>query len=221
MIAIDRVALRAPMKYVRKTDAENKRKSRRTPENQLSIEERQKLALTMHRACHAWARRCSRGFEKGALREQLHEELFAAGQAGVVYAATVWQPDRGTKFSTVAFWYIRNRMSAVMRKLGRAGLVASIHAPTDGEPNNEPPLCLHQPDDDGWSEDDWRWLLRDLPERDRSIVHDYFRANLSAEKIAARIGVSRKRIQQLLIRSLAVLRDRIAGLGYSAEVVEA
>jgi RNA polymerase sigma-B factor len=56
-------------------------------------------------------------------------------------------------------------------------------------------------------------LLRELPERERRILHMRFIGEMSQSEIAEQIGISQMQVSRLLRRSLAALHEQTAGAG--------
>ena len=96
---------------------------------------------------------------------------------------------------------------------GRAYRSSSLDAPISGDDPTAQSWKLGQPDDNFTGIDErseLASLLRDLPERERTILLLRFYEGMTQSEIAERIGISQMHVSRLLSRTLEQLRRRAA-----------
>src|SRR5262245_17735326 len=96
---------------------------RRLPDNTLTQPERDALVLSVVALGHKLARDYVRRV-RGVDQESLKEDLYGAAMHGAVYAARVYQPERGCRFVTYAHWWMRMQVSQARRCTLNDGLTA-------------------------------------------------------------------------------------------------
>lgn len=161
-----------------------------------------------------------------------YEDLLQCALLGLHQAAGKFDPERGAKFSTVAYWYMRSEIGkevATTRSLVRV----PAHRPVKDGPRAislETPIAEDMPlgsllpsdDEDAPEVGADRALTRErvgvaldtLPERDRFVVEHRFGINgarhpHTLDEIGVMLGVSRARVGQIEARALARLRFRL------------
>lgn len=154
------------------------------------------------------------------------DDLFSAGNVGLVEAARKFDPGRGNIFTTLAVWHVENRIRECVRREMGGGL----HIPgNDGFFRVEVRRFSQLwPDDDTqpgsriseriveqrpiFTEDFWDQVVQRLPKRHREVVLMRFRDGLLLKEIAASLQVTTARVGQLLQRSLQHLVKDRAGI---------
>ncbi len=163
-----------------------------------------------------------------------YDDLLQCALLGLHQAAGKFDPERGAKFSTVAYWYMRSEIGkevATTRSLVRV----PAHRPAKDGPRAislETPIAEDLPlgsllPSDGEDAPEVgadRALTRErveealrtcLPERDRFVVEHRFGINgarypHTLDEIASRLSISRARVGQIEARALERLRFRLA-----------
>lgn len=163
--------------------------------------------------------------------ENMHDDLFAAAITGAIHAAAKWQPGRGAKFVTYAYWYMRQAVQNECAQLSGGGLVsmAGASAKRDWRGKRSAPkvysadvpsgeddctayhfLACGAWDDslECWGEDTWDKLESKLPgESIREAFRLCFRQGMTYEDAARQMRVSRARIGQYIRTALERLRS--------------
>lgn len=135
------------------------------------------------------------------------DDLFQAACIALLSAARSFRPDAGYRFSTYAWFAIRNAMYRELhqaRRLARSG--ATRHA------------LLSDPADYSVSDDDVNErealvaeLLAELPEHERVVIRARYlepeRPTLAA--VGQRYGVTKQRVEQLQARALRRMRRHV------------
>ena len=161
------------------------------------------------------------------------DDLLQCALLGLHQAAGKFDPERGAKFSTVAYWYMRSEIGkevATTRSLVRV----PAHRPAKDGPRAislETPIAEDLPlgsllpshDEDAPEVGADRALTRErveaalgtLHERDRFVVEHRFGLNgcggrtMTLDEIASRLSISRARVGQIEARALGRLRFRL------------
>ena len=140
-------------------------------------------------------------------------ELYAVAVAAMKHAALLFDRNRGNKFITPACQYARVALISFCRRESARGL----HVPESHEPYFAPPMRrtlaawqhpVTRDERDDLGADFWRSVLKDLCEGDRAAVLAVYRDDLTYSEAAARLGVTKQRVQQKLKRAVAKLRGR-------------
>jgi RNA polymerase sporulation-specific sigma factor len=146
-----------------------------------------------------------------------YEDLMQEGLLACVLAIHSFDVAGGASFPTYALHCAHNRMIDYVRREKRAAAkVDSGDALLGGESNET--LFDRLPTDPTFLENpDNRILvgqlnaaIQRLPDRERLCIELFFREELLQEDIAARLGISRARVGQLLAQAIARLRRSIA-----------
>ncbi len=161
-----------------------------------------------------------------------YDDLLQCALLGLHIAATKYDPERGAKFSTVAYWYMRSEIGkevATTRSLVRV----PAHRPVKDGPRAislETPIAEDMPlgsllpsdDEDAPEVGAERALMRErveaalgtLRERDRFVVEHGFGINgarhpHTLDEIGRHLSISRARVGQIEQRALERLRFRL------------
>lgn len=141
------------------------------------------------------------------------DELYLVAVAAMKHAALLFDKSRGNKFITPACTYARYALISFCRRESARGM----HVPESHEPYFAPPMkrtlagWQHpavRDERDDLGDDFWRSVLRDLCEGDRRAVLAVYRDDMSYSEAAARLGITKQRVQQKLKRAMAKLAAR-------------
>ena len=92
----------------------------------------------------------------------------------------------------------------------RAYTADSLDAPTGGDDDFSPADTLAEPDDRFESLESWQMvapLIKQLPERERTILYLRFFEEKTQSEIATTLGISQMHVSRLLAKTIAVLRE--------------
>jgi RNA polymerase sigma-B factor len=92
----------------------------------------------------------------------------------------------------------------------RAYTADSLDAPTGGDDDFSPADTLAEPDDRFESLESWQMvapLIKELPERERTILYLRFFEEKTQSEIASQLGISQMHVSRLLAKTIAVLRE--------------
>lgn len=151
------------------------------------------------------------------------DEAVSAGFVGLIRAAELWDSSAGVKFSTYAYWSIRQRIirdaevcqewltpsrnSPAPPDFMRGFQVQHRHEDCDR-------LCLEavstEPEDESTDDVDnldVRSALACLSKTDREVVVQHAMNGVPLAELAPGLGVSRQRVSQLWVRSLRKMRS--------------
>ncbi len=143
------------------------------------------------------------------------DDLISDGNVPLVRAVEIFDFTRGLRFSTYATWAVRNclfRSSPRNRKWQQRFKTGSetefLGLADEREPAAEPTF------DEPPAAELIAELLRDLPQRDRTVVEARFglgrrKATAKFREIAGELDISTERARQLLTRAMDRLRDLI------------
>lgn len=149
-------------------------------------------------------------------QQDLHEELWDEGTDALIACARGFDPERGVKFSTYACRAIINRFTRHFARRGRRIKFVGVGSPEkDGYLANG--IGTRHDFGDADDRDEVAKLLRSLTPSERAIIELRFLAPETAtmQQVAALMGVSRQRIQQVQARALIKCRERAEVLGIS------
>jgi RNA polymerase sigma factor (sigma-70 family) len=177
---------------------------------------REELVLTNLGLVYAEALRLCR--LSGADRDDLVQE----GILGLLRAIQLFDPDRGSSFSTYACWWIRQRMLRYLQQLSpspRTTALLSLDAPAceGGGPLGEliaadDPVPEELLEREGLRQQ-LRLLVSELPDRQRRALELRFGLDggegLPLREAAVRMGISAEGVRQLEERALRTLRQRL------------
>lgn len=161
-----------------------------------------------------------------------YDDLLQCALLGLHQAAGKLDPERGAKFSTVAYWYMRSEIGKEVGTTRSLVRVPAHRPPGDGPRaiSLETPIAEDLPlgslrpsgDEDAPDVGADRALTRErveealgtLPERDRFVVEHRFGINgarypHTLDEIAPMLGVSRARVGQIEARALGRIRFRL------------
>lgn len=131
------------------------------------------------------------------------DDLIAEGQLGLVIAAGRFDPERGVKFATYAFYWVRQRILRAMEVQGRADRVVRddcLHEVTVAS--------SHESDHDAVEVSDRvTTALGALPPRQALVLRLRHCEGQTLEVVGGRIGVSKEMARQIQRKAEAWLRD--------------
>ena len=145
-----------------------------------------------------------------------YEDLQQEGLLACVLASHTFDVAGGASFTTYALHCARNRMLDYLRREKRASKgIDSGDAVLDDETNDtlfdrlpDYPAFLENPENHALAGQLNAGITR-LPERERVCIELFFRQELTQEEIAARLGVTRARVGQLVGQAIASLRKAL------------
>jgi RNA polymerase sigma factor (sigma-70 family) len=155
----------------------------------------------------------ARGF---ARRTIPYEDLQQEGLLACVLAARTFDVARGASFPTYALHCARSRMLDYVRREKRASKgIDSGDAVLDDETNDTlfdrlpyHPAFLENPENHTLASQ-LNTAISRLPERERVCIDLFFHEELTHEEIAARLGVRRARVGQLVGQAISRLRKAL------------
>jgi RNA polymerase sporulation-specific sigma factor len=143
-----------------------------------------------------------------------YEDLMQEGLLACVLAVHSFDPAGGAAFPTYALHCARNRMLDYVRREKRAAKNVDSGDTVIDDDTNET-LFDRLPGHSGFLDNpenqtlvsQLKAAIRRLPDRERLCVELFFREGLLQEDIAARLGVRRARVGQLLAQAIGRLRS--------------
>jgi RNA polymerase sigma factor (sigma-70 family) len=150
------------------------------------------------------------------------DDLESAALFGLTYAAMYFQPERGTKFTTYATFWVRAKIGRELNLHHRAGFT---YAPKDavmadritpsirGERECANPMDLlrdESPPVEPGEWDTWKRLLRHLLPEERRVVIGRFRDGRTLKSIGREMGFTREWTRQLEDSAIRRLRVAVA-----------
>lgn len=140
-------------------------------------------------------------------------ELIGEGVLPLIRAVELFDISLGNRFSTYATWAVRNQMLRVIKRTA-----------LNSAPISRPPIVLDSLPDRSAKRDNVssdisaarvERLLADLPDRERTVLAARFGlagepSGQSLTDVAQRVGLSKERVRQIVLKSLNELRERFA-----------
>jgi len=148
------------------------------------------------------------------------EDIVQEAHLGLIDAATLFDPDRGTKFSTYAGWHIlkrimdavHNRNEMVRTPRRRPTHICNSLDDSANTIPDERPSPDEQMDADART-DEVQALIKELPARDGIVIrmrHGVNTERLTLRKVAAILGVTPERVRQIQNGAEEKLRALVA-----------
>lgn len=142
-------------------------------------------------------------------------ELISEGVVPLIRAVELFDISLGNRFSTYATWAVRNQMLRLLKRSRTSAdrwgqplelILDSLAAPTT-QAESEMPVDA--------SVRQVHHLLAKLPDRERSVLQARFGvegepAGQSLADVAEKVGLSKERVRQLVLKSLDELRNQLA-----------
>ncbi|MDI3504033.1 MAG: hypothetical protein PWP64_969 [Candidatus Cloacimonadota bacterium] len=128
----------------------------------------------------------------------LHQEdLIQEGMIGLLTAWRRFDPEKGSKFSTYAYYYIKKQILAAIKK-ENPGLYQHLSQDSALAPDTAADIQEH-----GQSA---LQLPPNMPELEKRILHYSFGEELSLQQVAKKIGIRVEKVRYLKDRALRRLR---------------
>jgi len=129
------------------------------------------------------------------------DDLFQEGLLGILEAANKFDPQRGTKFSTYATYWIKKKIIESLKKerknsLDSIHLIEEVVAEQKAAPVDKIPEKIKLPDN--------------MPTLEKKVILSLFEHQKTLKEIAVELNLSRERVRQ--IKEKALRRLRAAGL---------
>lgn len=142
-------------------------------------------------------------------------EEYADGCIGLISAINKYDPTRG-KFSTIAYYCIRNEILSGLRKRKRHQLKTQSF---DGfDPKDKKLFSSPEPTSQAivWVE---KLLSTCSDERNKTIVVEHYLKGKTFEEISQSLGISKQRVQQLAQKTLRQLKEVAEREDFHKEVI--
>jgi RNA polymerase primary sigma factor len=152
-------------------------------------------------------------------------DLVQAGYSGLAIAATMFEEERGLKFSTYAMWWVRAKVKEEamgMARTVRVPALEAIAAHKRGAGHPIMSISLDEPGNSAMAEAETpeeeenedvknavAAAMHGMPDRLRQVVHMRFFRDMKLNEIGLELGVTRERARQLEAKALERLRERL------------
>ncbi|VTS00519.1 sigma-70 family RNA polymerase sigma factor [Tuwongella immobilis] len=133
------------------------------------------------------------------------DELVSEAHLALILAAKRFDPARGVLFSTYASIWIRSFIRRYLVTLPKDTGYGATLLPSDDCRDDFTAQIPDKAAPKSWGEEEWRKVLRVLPDKQKLVVEMLFRSGLNLEQAGAKLGISRERVRQLKEKAL----DRI------------
>lgn len=130
--------------------------------------------------------------------DQLREEFLSAGLAAAAKMLNRFEPDRGVKFFTFAFWQIER---AIQRESELASRPFVLYE--DAVPEGD--FLERKSERIWWSDSEWDSLIDWLPDNLKEVVRMRYREEIGPVAIAKRMGVGHNTIRLWLRKAHKIL----------------
>jgi len=150
-----------------------------------------------------------------------YSDLLQEGSIGLLIAFTKFKPEKGVPFKHYCRYWIRNKIQDFLWKSIPVRVTRDqfLQGDTPSNSGDEPlpyiPSEIESPEHYAEIEllkEFVRNAIKDLPEKEQSIVRMYFgieHTPMSYQRIGDKLGYSKQRIQQLIVKILDVLKGKI------------
>jgi RNA polymerase sigma factor (sigma-70 family) len=150
----------------------------------------------------------ARAFRRYRARDIPRDELIGEALYGLTYAAGMYDEDRGIPFSAYAAQVVRHRLVNAIINWRRQRWVQYLPGvQSDAKvPDSAPDVAI------GASARDMCEQIRQvLPARQYALLHLYYLEALPVKEIGARLGITPRRVRQLLVKAADEARKVFPG----------